>query len=256
MSLPRQVRKQSASGVYHAMLRGINRQVIFEDDEDYEKLLQVLRDCKEVSHFKLYAYCLMSNHIHLLLRAGPEAEPLEQIFKRIGVRYVTWYNRKYARSGPLFQDRFKSEAVDDDAYLLTVLRYIHQNPVKAGLCKKPEKYAWSSYPSYLSGGELCATAEVLFVVDADPGRALEEFKKLHAELVETVCMDADQERRLSDAEVKTALAELCGTDQAARLQELPTTERDATIAALKEQGASLRQIVRLTGWPFGIVRSR
>lgn len=254
--MSRKAREQSANGVYHVMLRGINRQVIFEDEEDYEKFLQVLQDCKAVSRFKLYAYCLMSNHIHLLLRISPTSEGLEQMFKRIGVRYVAWYNRKYGRSGHLFQDRFKSEAVNDDGYLFTVLRYIHQNPVKASLCKTPEKYRWNSYPGYLSGGSICDTAEVLGLLGSDPTQAMSELKRLHAESAPTVCMDMDQDQRPSDMEVKVQLLNLCGTDKAAKLQVFPIPQRDAAIAELKEKGASLRQIVRLTGWPFGIVRSR
>jgi hypothetical protein len=79
----------------------------------------------------------------LLLREGKE--PLELIFKRLGARYVFWYNRKYKRSGPLFQDRFKSEGVEGGTGFLAVLRYIYQNPVKENLCKKPDEYRWSSY---------------------------------------------------------------------------------------------------------------
>ena len=255
--MSRKARIRSQSGVYHVVLRGINRQVIFREDEDYEKFLQVLLDGKGVSRFDVYAYCLMTNHVHLLLRTGPEAETLERIFKRVGVRYVAWYNRKYDRSGHLFQDRFKSEAVDDDSYLLTVLRYIHQNPVKAGLCKKAEQHPWSSYRGYLTGGDpLCDAADVLALVDADAARAGTALKELHAVPVQAACLDMDQGVRLSDEAVKAALLELCGTDRAAALQVLPALRRDGAIAALKEQGASLRQIVRLTGWSFGVVRSR
>ena len=85
----------------------------------------------------------MSNHIHLLIEEG--REDLGIVFRRIGARYVYWYNRKYKRSGHLFQDRYKSEAVKNDKYLLTVLRYIHQNPIKAGIENDIRKYPWSSY---------------------------------------------------------------------------------------------------------------
>ena len=102
--MPRKARIESKSGIYHIMLRGINRQQIFEDDEDFEKFLWVLKDVKQLSRFKLYGYCLMGNHIHLLLK--PENEPLELIFRRIGSKYVYWYNLKYQRTGHLFQDRF------------------------------------------------------------------------------------------------------------------------------------------------------
>ena len=125
--MPRQARKRAESGIYHVMLRGINQQRIFEDEEDNQRFLQILRECKEIGGFMLLAYCLMGNHVHLLIKEGTES--LEQIFKRIGGRFVYWYNVKYQRVGHLFQDRFKSEPVDTDAYLLTVIRYIHQNPV-------------------------------------------------------------------------------------------------------------------------------
>ena len=80
--MPRQARKKSESGIYHAMLRGINQQQIFEDAEDCDKFIQILQECKAISGFKLFAYCLMGNHIHLLIK--PEDEPIEQVFKRIG----------------------------------------------------------------------------------------------------------------------------------------------------------------------------
>ena len=127
--MPRKARIESKSGIYHIMLRGINRQQIFEDDEDFEKFLWVLKDVKQLSRFKLYGYCLMGNHIHLLLK--PENEPLELIFRRIGSKYVYWYNLKYQRTGHLFQDRFKSEPVESISSFFVVLRYIHQNPQKA-----------------------------------------------------------------------------------------------------------------------------
>ena len=84
--MPRQARRQSESGIYHVMLRGINLQQLYEDTEDCNKFIQILHECKAVSEFKLFAYCLMNNHIHLLIK--PEKEPIEQVFKRIGARYV------------------------------------------------------------------------------------------------------------------------------------------------------------------------
>lgn len=124
-------REKSATAVYHVVFRGINRQVIFEDQEDRVKYLELLKAYQEISGFKIYAYCLMSNHIHLLMKEGEEE--LGIVFRRLGAGYVYWYNWKYNRRGHLFQDRFKSEPVEDDAYLLAVIRYIHQNPVKAGI---------------------------------------------------------------------------------------------------------------------------
>ncbi|MGV8147276.1 MAG: transposase [Alkaliphilus sp.] len=121
--MPRQKRKISEIGIYHIMIRGINRQMIFEDDEDYCKFLEVLKTTKEKSEFEIYGYCLMGNHVHLLLREGKES--LSKVMQRICSCFVYWYNSKYDRYGHLFQERFKSEVVENEAYLITVLRYIH-----------------------------------------------------------------------------------------------------------------------------------
>ena len=107
--MPRQARKKSENGIYHIMFRGINKQQIFQENEDYRKFLNVVKECKEISGFKLFAYCLMGNHAHLLLKEGNEN--LDLIVKRIGSRYVYWYNTKYKRAGHLFQDRYKSEPI-------------------------------------------------------------------------------------------------------------------------------------------------
>ena len=160
--MPRQVRRKSESGIYHIMLRGINQQQIFEDSEDYEKFLQILKDCKAVSEYKLFAYCLMGNHIHLLIQE--DKEPIEQVIKRLATRFVYWYNIKYQRVGHLFQDRFKSEPVEDDAYFMTVIRYIHQNPVKAGLCKNVREYEYSSYKNFFDNSNLIDKNFVLVII--------------------------------------------------------------------------------------------
>ncbi len=151
-NMPRSARVKSKTGVYHIVLRSINKQRVFEDDEDYQKLLTVLNKYKLASGYEIYGYCLMSNHIHLLMKEGKEE--LGNAFRRIGASYVYWYNWKYNRRGHLFQDRFKSEAVETDKYLLTVLRYIHQNPVKVDI-GSVETYRWSSYKEYFKEAVYC-----------------------------------------------------------------------------------------------------
>lgn len=93
--MPRQARVKSETGIYHIMLRGINQQLIFEDEEDHIKFLQIVGDYKAVSGYKILAYCLMGNHIHILIKE--EKEQIEQIFKRIGGKFVYWYNGKYTQ---------------------------------------------------------------------------------------------------------------------------------------------------------------
>jgi len=127
----RKQREKSESGIYHAMLRGINRQIIFEDDEDREMFTGTANASRGENNYRVYAYCLMDNYVHLLLHERDDS--VSTAGKRIASRYVYWFNKKHDRNGHLFQGRFKSEVVEDDRYFLTVLRYIHQNPLMAGL---------------------------------------------------------------------------------------------------------------------------
>ncbi len=243
--MSRNARKQSKSGIFHVMLRGIDRQVIFQDDEDCEKYLQCLSDCQKVSEFILYAYCLMGNHIHLLLQEGKE--PLSQIFKRLGVRYVYWYNWKYKRTGHLFQDRFKSEPIEDDTYFLEALRYIYQNPVKAGLCKKPEEYRWSSY---------FPISPYRFLVDREKLDAMVtpvEFSKFLEQSSEQVFLDTDTDGRLNDREAAEAIKRLCHIDASTDFVRLSVELQCKYLSQLQQKRCSIRQLARLTGLTKGMV---
>ena len=246
--MPRQARKKSESGIYHVMLRGINQQQIFEDSEDYYKFLDILTECKAISEFKLIAYCLMGNHIHLLIKEGPET--LEQIFKRICGRFVYWYNIKYQRAGHLFQDRFKSEPVDSEKYFFTVLRYIHQNPVKAGVCKRVENYVYSSYLEYISGKNLVDTDYVLELT------TIEEFVGLHQQNKEDSCLDITDKviRRVTDEQAKYLIKKIAKCDNVADFQNLDIPVRDKYLKKLRDKGISIRQLSRLTGISFNVVR--
>ncbi len=246
--MPRQARKQAESGIYHVMLRGINQQQIFEDEEDNQKFLQVLKECKEVSEFQLLAYCLMGNHVHLLIREGTES--LEQVFKRIGGRFVYWYNVKYQRVGHLFQDRFKSEPVDSDGYLLTVIRYIHQNPVKAGLCTRSEDYAYSSWREYLTKPWLADVDVTESLIERED---LIEFHRLSGQ---EKCLDIEDKPfpRLTDEQAKATMAKQTGCENVSEFQRLTPVNRDKAILRLRKSHLSLRQISRLTGVSMMIIR--
>lgn len=251
--MPRKARNISRTGIYHIMLRGINRQKIFIDNEDNERFLQVLNDCKEISGYRLMAYCLMVNHLHLLIKE--EKERLDQIFKRIGARYVYWYNSKYNRIGHLFQDRFRSEPVDDDKYFLTVLRYIHQNPVKAGICKNISQYKWSSYKDYLRSAGITDTAFGLSLFHENTDKAKILYESFMSEEDAVNCLDIKPEKeRITDKEVQRILLDKCSINNISDLQSMSKEKRDYCISILKESNLSIRQIVRLTGISFGIVR--
>ena len=246
--MPRSARKKSASGIYHIVLRGINQQQIFEDSEDYNKFLQVLKDSKAISEFKIFAYCLMGNHIHLLIQE--QKEPIEQIMKRIATRFVYWYNIKYQRVGHLFQDRFKSEPVEDDAYFLTVLRYIHQNPLKAGLCKSINGYEYSSYNAYFEKSDLIDGEFVFGIISKD------EFVRFNNEKAFDVCLDSEEKPRIkvTDEEAKRIIDKISKCKTVADFQLLNVTARDKMLKKMREKGLSIRQISRLTGVSFNVVR--
>lgn len=148
VSMPRYSRPKSATGIYHVMLRGVNRMNIFYYKEDKLKFLDTLIRMKSNGEYILYGYCIMNNHVHLLIKE--EEEPLSKTMKRIGVSYSLYYNKKYERVGHLFQNRFRSECIETDGRLLACLRYIHNNPVEAHMVKDPSAYPWSSYNIYIN----------------------------------------------------------------------------------------------------------
>lgn len=145
--MPRVHRMRSNTGFYHVMLRGNERKNIFINDGDKLRFIETVYEKKQEGKFYLHSFCLMNNHVHLMLSEGQE--DISQVMKRITVSYVRYFNNKYKRVGHLFQDRFKSQVVEKESYVLSLVRYIHQNPVKAGIVRNPADYRWSSYHSYL-----------------------------------------------------------------------------------------------------------
>jgi REP element-mobilizing transposase RayT len=251
--MPRAAREKSSTGIYHVMLRGINHQIIFEDDEDYQKYLQTLKTYQEKSGYIIYAWCLMGNHLHLLVKE--ETEDLGIAFKRIGASYVYWYNWKYGRRGHLFQDRFKSEAVEDDSYFLTVIRYIHQNPLKAGIVKDITDYRWSSYGEYIGKPWICDTDFAFNMFSTDRVKAVKLFKEFNLTENEDRCLDCDQTVRLNDTEAAEFVKNISGVGNPTEVQGFDKGKRNEIIKACKEKGLSFRQIERLTGVSFGVIRS-
>jgi len=151
--MPRPQRIEYESAFHHVMNRGRDRQVIFRDATDFEAFLEVLSEASEVHQGVFHAYCLMSNHYHLLIET-PKAN-LSQVMKHVNGLYTQRYNRRHKKHGPLFRGRYKSVLVDEDAYLLPLSRYIHRNPieVKRPTIQSLSDYPWSSYPAYMGKGK-------------------------------------------------------------------------------------------------------
>ena len=239
--MPRQARKKSKTNTYHIMLRGINHQIIFEEREDYERFIKTLARYKTISGYTVYAYCLMSNHIHLLIKEGKEN--LEQIMKRVAGSYVYWYNWKYKRVGHLFQDRFKSEPVETEEYFLTALRYIHQNPIKAKVSTDISQYEFSSYTEYLQDISIIVDKEFVYSIINKA-----KFIEFNLENNDDICLDIEeQNNRINDSEAREIIKQVCGYSNASEIRKLDIAERNKCIKALKDGGLSIRQISRITG---------
>ena len=244
--MPRVAREKSSTGVYHVILRGHNQQLIFKEEEDARRFLHILEKYQKTGDYLVFAYCLMTNHVHLLIKE--EKAELGTIMKRIGTSFVYWYNRKYERCGNLFQDRFRSETVEDEQYFLTVLRYIHQNPVKAGLVQEPASYKWNSYREYLGELNMIEADYVLGIFHPQREKAITEFEDFHKVIENASCLEIVEERRsYKDEEAVELIKALCSVSCCSELMAAGKAEISSHLKRLKEQGLSTRQIARLTG---------
>ena len=183
----------------------------------------------------------MGNHVHPLLREG--AEGLSSFMKRVGVRYVWWYNRKYQRTGHLFQDRFRSEAVETDEYFLAALRYIYQNPVKAGLCEDIGEYRWSSY------GVLTPNEDW----PLDPPEVTPELEAFLREPGKEELLDIDREGRVGDRDASEIICAAAGLQSPGEFASLPAEAQRQLLLQLRDNRLSIRQLARLTGLSKGVV---
>lgn len=147
MARPR--RLEAPGVVYHVIARGNERKAVFRDDVDRERYLSRLAHYREKFHFKLLAFCLMNNHVHLALETGQQ--PLSRIMAGLQSSYTQSFNRRHRRAGHLFQGRYKAFVVEKDRYLLALVRYVHDNPVRARVVERSWRYPWSSDRFYQKG---------------------------------------------------------------------------------------------------------
>lgn len=144
--MPRKFRTHYRFAFHHVMLRGNNRKNIFLKKADYQIFIDIISGASGVYNFKVHLFCLMTNHIHLVIEVGDV--PISRIMQSVSTRYAKSHNKKYNKIGHLFQGRFKSKLISDDHYLIELCYYIHMNPVKAKICKKLDEYRWSSHHCY------------------------------------------------------------------------------------------------------------
>ena len=236
----------SSSGIYHVVCRGINKQCIFEDEEDYEKYLSILRKYQPICGYEIIAYCLMSNHIHLLIKPGEI--PLPRIFQRISPSFVYWYNKKYQRVGSLFQSRFKSRPVNSIEQLMVVTRYIHRNPVRASICSHPGRYKYSSFRDYFAN-DLISSKLILSEMSK------KEFFEFNCVEIDDFCLDIEEEMpRLNDEIAVKIMNRISGCMNVAEFQALELNQRDEALVKMHKARISIKQASRITGISYGVIR--
>lgn len=233
------------------MWRGAGGQDIFHDDEDRLKYLDTVLKYKQKVDISVYAWCLMSNHVHLLLREGNE--DISITMKRMAVSFASYFNWKYRVRGHLFQDRFRSENVETAQYLKTVVRYIHQNPLKAGMVDQVDGWRWSScrgyygktvYPLGLLDDEL-----VLGMFSNEGKVKRERFKEFNEERNDDKFFDEPIfKRRLTDEEARSEIRKILGDVDIPQVKSLPREKRNDLLRKVKQiNGVSQRQAARILG---------
>lgn len=240
--MPRKPRIISSTGIYHIILRSINQRILFEEDADYQKFLFILSDCSVKHDIDIYAYCLMDNHIHLLLHSLPNN--LASFFQSIGSRFVRWYNNKYLRSGHLFQDRYHSVAIYNKESYLNVLKYIHNNPVKANMCRFPSEYRWSSYNAFY--GQKNPLINVSFSYDiAGSKDSLLQYFSADATVDDTNLSYPPTKHFFTDEMALIVFHKITGLNNTSEIVNLNKASRNNYIKMLHQHGLTTNQIARI-----------
>ena len=243
--MPRQARKKSETGLYHLITKGNGSQILFTDRSDHLLYLSLLERFSREFSVIVHAYCLMNNHVHLIVR--DENDNLSTFMRKLDTSYSMYFNKKYERSGHLFHDRYKSEAIGTDNYLLTAFRYVLNNPQKAGICPA-DKYEWNSYHFYGDSTSFVDTA-----IFRDEIGDWNEYEAFIAGENDDDCMEFETEIHDDEWGLKIIQKQF-GVSSGTVLQTWTWEKRNAAIRELKEKGMTVRQIERLTGINRGTIQ--
>ena len=224
-------------------MRGVGKQILFEEDGDYRFFLNRMRRFSDETGVAVCTYCLMENHVHLLLRDREGG--MANYMKKLAGSYARFFNEKYERVGHLFQERYKSEIVDSEAYFCTVVRYILRNPEKAGICLT-QAYRWSSFTESRQN----EFVDMDMICDLfDSRRSFEEFV-----LTENADNCLEFERRPGDQRAMEIIRKELKVESGTAIQSYSVAERNEAIRKLLSKGISMRRIERLTGVGRGIIQ--
>ncbi len=257
--MARKPRVRAESGVYHVVMQAVRHRDLFLDEEDFLQFKEIIRKTEwdeetAVRNFSLYAYCLMPDYFHLLLKE--EETNVSIVVSRIATAYAHYFNNKYDRDGAIYRGRFASEPVEDEGRFNILLRYIHQVPVKQGVVERPEDYAQSSFRELtadMAENALCVLTEAYAALPKESLR-----RQLCSMVPATVhCLGPRKaaKPRPSDGQLMTLIRQMTGVDSISELLSKPYAECLKALTDLRKQGASVRQLERLTGIGRGVIQN-
>lgn len=241
---------KTITSTYHIMVRGINKQDIFFDNFDKEKFIREIELTKEKYKYKIYAYVIMNNHVHLVIYDNKDC--ISEIMHMVCSKYAMYFNKKYERVGHVFQNRFKSLCVNTEEYLLNLVRYIHKNPEIEKIGTK-EEYKWSSYKDYLyienNKHKITDTELVLCIIDNNIKKAIERFIYFsNQQEIKYSDTEFEFERYLSDERAIEFIKYALGLNNILEIQNYNKKIRDEYIYEIsKIKGIYAKQISRLLG---------
>jgi len=217
---------------------------LFITEDDYLRFMDTIKRFNKGREIKIHAYCLMSNHVHLLVQASAEAIP--GFMKSVEVSYAQYFNSTHEHVGHLFQNRYKSEAITSEQYFLAAFRYILFNPQAAGICRW-EEYRWSSSKAYLMGDDDGIT-DTSLVKDIIGGRdEVMRFVNRNAEESSPIAEPVLPWKRLTEKEALKTIQAISGLKDPLLLQGIDREARNEVLAILKKEGITIRQLERMTG---------
>lgn len=243
--MPRKLRAESPTGYYHVMARGIDKQIIFEEESDRWKYLFCIEDALKKYNVKVICYCLMINHVHFVIY--DDAKHLSRFIQSVNGKYAMYFNNKYKRIGPLFHDRFRSEIIFDQRHLLSAYRYVLNNPYKAGICGTKE-YKWNSYSWYGKPSKIVDTSIIEGILGDETA---------HFDFVSSYIADEFIDimpSKFNDEDAIVVVKELLKIQTGSELLNYNKRKRDEGLVKLKHFGLTTKQIQRVTGASPAIIK--
>ncbi len=202
--MPVKRRQQSSTGFYHIIVKGINKEKIFNQQRERIYFKKIILKHLEKYEVEIHAYCIMSNHAHFIIRA--QIQVLSLFMAVILAEYALYYNFKHHRNGHVFQNRFKSECIETEQYYWNCLRYIHLNPVKANMIKIPERYKYSSMGEYMLETPFLVHETAIETYKKN-FENFEKFKVFHKQKAQSIFEDITEEKQSQQREIAMILAE-------------------------------------------------